>query len=196
MKIAIIDNYDSFVYNLVRYVREEEGVETTVYRNDQIDFNALKSCDGILLSPGPGIPNEAGALMRVLSDFAQSKPIFGVCLGHQAIAEYFGNSLEQSIRPLHGKASFVSKIGTSTLLHNLPDTFEVGRYHSWNVSGNLQESLKITAKSEDGIMAIEHENLPIYGVQFHPESILTPHGRQIVQNWIEIVRNSKSQIFI
>ena len=195
MKIAIIDNYDSFVYNLVRYVRETEGVETVVYRNDNVNFEDLAGCDGILLSPGPGIPNEAGDLMEVLTKFATSRSILGVCLGHQAISEYFGVTLEQCIRPVHGKASVISKTRESVLFEDLPNNFEVGRYHSWKVSGDLPEFLRVTAEHEDGIMAIEHETLPVYGVQFHPESILTPNGRQIIQNWIDVVRNSQSKIF-
>ena len=183
MKIAIIDNYDSFVYNLIRYVREDERIsETLVYRNDEIDFEELASADGILLSPGPGIPKEAGDLLKVIELFKGKKSILGVCLGHQAIAE----NLEKATKILHGKESEIEVDTSTALFTDLSPKISVGRYHSWQVRENeLSADFKITAKdAENNIMGIEHRTLPLYGVQFHPESILTPQGRIIIKNWI------------
>lgn len=189
MKIAVINNFDSFVFNLVRYLKEV-GCEVIVQRNDQVDFDTLASCDGILLSPGPGIPSEAGALMEVIAHFAHKKPILGVCLGHQALAEYFGGSLSLATVPMHGKASVIHKSGDSKMLKDLPDSFEVGRYHSWIAEAPLPDSLKITASYNLEIMAFEHIELPVFGVQFHPESILTPKGRTMIRNYINVVEQS------
>ncbi|MCH2224225.1 MAG: aminodeoxychorismate/anthranilate synthase component II [Crocinitomicaceae bacterium] len=182
-KITVIDNYDSFVFNLVRYI-EELGCEVEVQRNDRIDFTSIQKSDGILLSPGPGIPSEAGQLFDVIEKYHQTKRILGVCLGHQAIAEYFGGSISNSNIAIHGKASDIIKREKSTLFNSLPDEFPVGRYHSWNVD-KIPSNFKLTASTKDNIvMAIEHKQLPIFGVQFHPESILTPQGRTIIQNFI------------
>jgi len=199
MKIAVINNFDSFVFNLVRYLKEA-GCEVIVQRNDQIDFELLESCHGILLSPGPGIPSEAGNLMDVISHFVGRKPILGVCLGHQALAEHFGGTLSLAQIPMHGKASRIRKFrdsqiegfSASKILEDIPETFEVGRYHSWIADSPLPDSLKITAKFGDEIMAFEHENLPVFGVQFHPESILTPEGRTMIQNYVNVVKQSIS----
>lgn len=187
MKIAIIDNYDSFVYNLVRYVREIEGVEVQVFRNDKVDYEVLFQADGILLSPGPGIPSEAGDLLKVIAVLARSKSILGVCLGHQAIAEHFGATLKQSHAPIHGKSSKIQKVGSSVLLKNVEAEFEVARYHSWIVQNPLPEELVETASFESQNMSFQHKSLPIYGVQFHPESILTPDGRTMIGNWVRSV---------
>lgn len=183
MKIAIIDNYDSFVYNLIRYIREDENVkETIVYRNDEVDFKKLKSVDGILLSPGPGIPEEAGDLIKIIDTFKNEKSILGVCLGHQAIAQ----KLEKATKILHGKESEIEIDNSTRLFKGLENRICVGRYHSWQVKANeLPAEFKVTAKDLDNnIMGIEHESLRLYGVQFHPESILTPKGRIIINNWI------------
>lgn len=187
MKITVIDNYDSFVYNLVRYLREIPEVEVTIQRNDTIEFSELEKADAILLSPGPGIPSEAGDLMKVIAQFVRTKPILGVCLGHQALAIHFGGKLELCPAPMHGKASVLTQENQSALFANLSKDFEVGRYHSWNVAHPLPNCLQITAKRDQDIMAFEHEYLPIYGVQFHPESILTPEGRAMIQNWVDVV---------
>ncbi len=189
MKIAVINNFDSFVYNLVRYLKEE-GCEIMVQRNDQVDFEALQSCDGILLSPGPGIPSEAGALNEVIKHFVRKKPMLGVCLGHQALAEYFGGTLNLAPVPLHGKSSTITCTGNSQLFKNLPDTLEIGRYHSWIVNSPAPAQLTITATYKNEIMAFEHAELPIFGVQFHPESILTPHGRKMIENFINSARRA------
>lgn len=188
MKIAVIDNYDSFVFNLVRYIDEIDSTDVEVFRNDKIDFDYVDECDAILLSPGPGVPKEAGDLMKVIDLHHANKPILGVCLGHQALAEYFGGSIQQNEKPLHGKASTIKKIEENSILKELPNKFQVGRYHSWSVNPQLPKNLTITAiTDEEEIMAMQHVSLPISGVQFHPESILTPKGRQIISNWVESI---------
>ncbi|MDG1331438.1 MAG: aminodeoxychorismate/anthranilate synthase component II [Crocinitomicaceae bacterium] len=186
-KITVIDNYDSFVFNLVRYF-EELNCEVSVQRNDRIDYSELENSDGILLSPGPGIPTEAGQLMEVIDRFAESKKMLGVCLGHQAIAQHFGGEISQSMKAIHGKQSSIEIDPTSTLFHSLEPNIDVGRYHSWHVE-QLPDSMRSTAQLSTGqIMAIEHSNFPIYGVQFHPESILTPQGRTIISNWLNALK--------
>jgi anthranilate synthase component 2 len=189
MKITVIDNYDSFVYNIVRYLRENDKVtEVCVLRNDELDFTLIEESDGILLSPGPGIPSEAGQLMDVLRLFSTSKSIFGVCLGHQAIGEFFGAKLEKAPQIYHGKATSIQIDNSSDLFRDLPADILVGRYHSWQVS-QIPGSLKTIAFDEGkNVMAIEHRNWPVSGVQFHPESILTPHGRTIITNWINSIK--------
>lgn len=185
MKIGIIDNFDSFVYNLVRYVRETDNVTVVVQRNNEVDYNELDSCDAILLSPGPGIPSEAGELLNVIRCYSGHKKMLGVCLGHQAIAEVFGGTLEQCPAPVHGKATDMTVITEDTLFTGLPQVLPVGRYHSWKINPSGSPYLKITAQTEDGtIMALRHTSHPTCGVQFHPESVLTPQGRQIIENWI------------
>jgi len=186
MKIAIIDNYDSFVYNLVRYVKESEGVtETIVMRNDSIDYTYLDEADAILLSPGPGIPSEAGDLMEVIRRYSLTKSILGVCLGHQALGEFFQGELEKAPSILHGKSTVINLKTETTLFKGLNEKEAVGRYHSWQISKFLPDSLAQTAFDENGqVMAFQHLNLPLYGVQFHPESILTPNGRLMITNWI------------
>lgn len=184
-KITVIDNYDSFVYNLVRYL-EENNCEVNVQRNDKIDFSKIEDSDAILLSPGPGIPSEAGRLLEVISRFASTKKILGVCLGHQALAEHFGGEISQSTKAIHGKQSMIRIDGSSPLFNSLSDDIEVGRYHSWHVN-KLPEVVQSIAQLASGEnMAMEHLNLPIYGVQFHPESILTPDGRTIISNWLNV----------
>ncbi len=184
-RITVIDNYDSFVYNLVRYLRES-GCEINVQRNNQLNFAIIDDSDGILLSPGPGIPSEAGQLTEVIKQFARNKKILGVCLGHQAIAETFGGTIKQSKKAVHGKASTLKHTNSSILFNGIPVEFEAGRYHSWHV-GNTPKDFRVTAHTLDGeSMAMEHNELPIYGVQFHPESILTPEGRTLITNWINI----------
>lgn len=182
-RITVIDNYDSFVYNLVRYLKEA-GCEVDVKRNNQLNFVNICDSDGILLSPGPGIPSEAGQLLDVIEAFGRTKKILGVCLGHQAIAESFGGTIVQSEIAIHGKSSELIHDNLSPIFTKVPTQFEAGRYHSWHVD-NTPHNFKITARTSEGKnMAMEHNELPIYGVQFHPESILTPHGRQIITNWL------------
>jgi anthranilate synthase component II len=181
--IVVIDNYDSFVYNLVRYV-EEMGCTVNVQRNDQLNFPEIDQADGIILSPGPGIPSEAGELLEIIKRYSSTKNILGVCLGHQAIAQSFDGELAPATLPVHGKSSSIQQMNQSALFETLPDTFEVGRYHSWLVQRLPAHFIGTAETEENEIMAMEHESLPIYGVQFHPESILTPHGRTIIQNWI------------
>lgn len=185
MKIGIIDNFDSFVYNLVRYVRETDNVEVVIQRNNEIDYDELDTCDAILLSPGPGIPSEAGELLEVIRRYSGQKKMLGVCLGHQAIAEVFGGILEQCPAPVHGKATDMTILTDDPLFEGLPQTLPVGRYHSWKITPNGSPYLKVTAQTEDGtVMALRHTSHPTSGVQFHPESVLTPQGRTMIENWI------------
>jgi anthranilate synthase component 2 len=187
MKIGIIDNFDSFVYNLVRYVREE-GAEVVVQRNTKIDFRELDSCDALLLSPGPGIPIEAGSLIEVIFRYNTTKPILGVCLGHQALGEYFGGKLKQCPEPIHGKASKMTILKQNVLFTDLPTEIEIGRYHSWEVDVSNASELEITGITGEITMAFQHKKLPVCGVQFHPESILTPEGRTMIKNWLTAIK--------
>lgn len=185
MKIIIIDNYDSFVYNLSHLIKEF-GVEVTVKRNDQFKLEDIETFDKILLSPGPGIPEEASLLMDVIRTYAGRKPILGVCLGEQAIGEVFGGKLTNLDDVFHGIQSQIKLTVSDYLFEGLPSKIKVGRYHSWIVDKNsLPDCLEVTAVSEEGyIMALRHKTLDIRGVQFHPESVLTPDGKQILYNWI------------
>ena len=185
-KVIIIDNYDSFTYNLVHYL-EDLNAEVTVYRNDEFDLNELKIFDKILLSPGPGVPQEAGLLLDVIKKYASTKSILGICLGQQAIGEVFGGSLINLEKVYHGVSSMVQIQQEDSLFKNLPAVFEVGRYHSWVINpDNFPEDLEITSVDENGeIMSIRHKTMDVKGVQYHPESILTPHGKKILENWLE-----------
>ncbi|MDD6540848.1 MAG: aminodeoxychorismate/anthranilate synthase component II [Prevotella sp.] len=185
MKISIIDNYDSFTYNLAHLVKEL-GAEVKVYRNDQFEMNDLADTDKIILSPGPGIPSEAGKLLDVIRYYAGKKPMLGVCLGHQAIGEVFGAKLENLDDVFHGVATEGSQLGNDYIFKGLPERFLMGRYHSWVVSKeDFPDCLEITAQSDEGqIMALKHKEYDIHGIQFHPESVLTPDGRAIVSNWL------------
>lgn len=185
MKIVIIDNYDSFVYNL-SHLLKELGAEVTVKRNDQFRLEELEEFDKILLSPGPGVPEEAGLLLDVIRRYAGKKPILGVCLGEQAIGEVYGGKLTNLDEVFHGIQSPVSLTATDYLFEGLPSTIQVGRYHSWVVDQkDFPDCLEVTAVSEEGyIMALRHRTLDVRGVQFHPESVLTPEGKQMLGNWI------------
>ena len=187
MKIVIIDNYDSFTYNLSHLVKEL-GAEVTVYRNDQFQLNQLEVFDKIILSPGPGIPSEAGLLLNVIRTYAGRKPILGVCLGHQAIGEVFGGKLTNLSDVYHGIATEGTQFGVDPIFTGLPKRIIMGRYHSWVVDRvDFPSCLEITAVSDDGqIMALRHRNYNIHGIQFHPESVLTPEGRTIIKNWLNI----------
>ena len=185
--ILIIDNYDSFTYNLVHLLEEIPGIEVIVRRNDALEPKDAAMFDGILFSPGPGLPGEAGKMPELIRYFKLNKPMLGVCLGHQAIGEAFGGQLQNLERVYHGIQSTISITQNQTgLFKKMPSKISVGRYHSWVVSQTrVPTDFRVTALAEDDtIMAMEHVSLPIYGVQFHPESIMTPEGKQIIENWI------------
>jgi anthranilate synthase component 2 len=185
--ILVIDNYDSFTYNLVHLVNEL-GYEAVVWRNDKFDLAAIEQFDKILLSPGPGIPEEAGLLLDVIKTYAPKKSIMGVCLGQQAIAEAFGGSLLNLGRPMHGIATPITVLNPKELLFkDCPVEIEVGRYHSWVVNPvDLPKTFSVTSMDADGqIMSLRHNELDVCGVQFHPESVLTPSGKQMMKNWLE-----------
>lgn len=186
MKIVIIDNYDSFTYNLSHLVKEL-GAEVTVLRNDQFSLPQLEPYHKIILSPGPGIPSEAGLLLDVIRTYAGRKPILGVCLGHQAIGEVFGATLVNLSEVYHGVATEGTQFGNDILFQGLPRRITMGRYHSWVVSREqFPDCLEVTAESDDGqIMALRHRSYDIHGIQFHPESVLTPDGRTILSNWLK-----------
>lgn len=186
-RVLLIDNYDSFTYNLVLLVKAITGQRPVVARNDRLDDVDFDAYDKILLSPGPGIPSEAGALMRVIKQLAPTKSILGVCLGHQAIAAVFGARLENRSKVYHGKATTVFPCAAEPLFAGLVPDFEAGRYHSWTVSREqLPEELVVTAEDGEGcIMALRHQHFDVKGLQFHPESILTPHGSRILEHWLQ-----------
>ena len=186
MKIVIIDNYDSFTYNL-SHLLKELGADVTVVRNDKFELKDLEQYDKIVLSPGPGIPSEAGLLLDVIRTYAGRKPILGVCLGHQAIGEVFGASLENLKEVYHGVQTEGTQMGNDYIFDGLPERVMMGRYHSWVVAkDSVPESLEVTAMSDDGeIMAMRHRQYDIHGIQFHPESVLTPEGKTIVGNFLK-----------
>ena len=185
MKTVIIDNYDSFTYNLAHLVKEL-GTDVTVLRNDQFALADLAAFDNIILSPGPGIPSEAGLLCDVIRAYASQKPILGVCLGHQAIGEVFGAQLENLSEVFHGVATEGTQLGNDILFNRLPRRITMGRYHSWVVSREgFPACLEVTAESDEGqIMALRHREYNVRGIQFHPESVLTPDGRTMLSNWL------------
>lgn len=199
MRILVFDNYDSFTYNLVHLVEKITHTKVEVYRNDQLPLEKVKDYDKIILSPGPGIPEEAGLLLPLIKEYAATKPILGVCLGHQAIGEAFGGKLVNLSTVYHGVATPIeiesrkSEIenekpqAKSYLFMGLPEKIEVGRYHSWIVSDEgFPGELEVTARDANGyIMALQHKSYDVQGVQFHPESVLTPDGEAILRNWLE-----------
>ena len=188
MKILILDNYDSFTYNLVHMVEDITGEYPAVFRNDEIEISTINEYDLIILSPGPGIPDEAGILKEVIKTYAGKKPIFGVCLGLQAITEVFGGSIENLDSVFHGVATTMTVTNENALIYkNIPTEFEAARYHSWIASTNdFPSELEVTSVDEFGsIMSLQHKEFNISAVQFHPESILTPLGETIVRNFIE-----------
>lgn len=186
MRLLIFDNYDSFTYNIAHAVRQL-GVTPDVIRNDKITLDEIEKYDKIIISPGPGIPSEAGILPQMLEQFATEKPILGVCLGHQAIGERFGAKLRNLDTVYHGVQTNACLTADDYLFVGIPSEFEVGRYHSWVVDKEgLPSDLQITALSPDGeIMAMRHREYDVRGVQFHPESILTPYGITIIENWLK-----------
>jgi anthranilate synthase component 2 len=187
MKLLVFDNYDSFTYNLVHLVKQvDTSIDVDVYRNDEMPLEKVKDYDKIILSPGPGIPSEAGQLLPLIHEYAASKSILGVCLGHQAIGEAFGGKLVNLSTVYHGVA-LNCQLQPAPLFNGLPSQIPVGRYHSWVVSTeNFPENLEVTAQDDNGyIMALQHKTYDLQGVQFHPESVLTPDGETILRNWLK-----------
>jgi anthranilate synthase component 2 len=198
MKILVFDNYDSFTYNLVHLVEKITGEKVEVFRNDKLPLEEVKRYDKIILSPGPGIPSEAGLLLPLIKAYASSKSILGVCLGHQAIGEAFGGTLVNLSTVYHGVATYIDVFENilqpstvnrqpATIFEGLPSKIEVGRYHSWVISDeNFPDELEITARDEHNyIMALLHKTYDVTGVQFHPESVLTPDGEKMMRNWLK-----------
>lgn len=186
MKILLLDNYDSFTYNLLHIVKELGATDVEVFRNDRIALDEVNRFDKIILSPGPGIPEEAGLLLPVIRQYAPTKSILGVCLGHQAIGEAFGATLENLTEVYHGVQTPIDIIREDILFRGMSREVPVGRYHSWVVSRNaFPDCLEITAESKEGqIMALRHKTYNVHGIQFHPESVLTPQGKIIIQNFL------------
>jgi anthranilate synthase component 2 len=186
MKVLILDNFDSFTYNLSHYLGAL-GSNVDVIRNDALDLDKVTSYDRVILSPGPGLPSDAGCMHALINRYAGKLPILGICLGHQGIAEHFGAKLFNMTEVIHGRSTVCIPCEEDALFNGLPDHFDVGHYHSWAVSQNdFPKSLVITSKSDSGlILSFRHTSMDIKGLQFHPESILTPHGRRIIQNWLE-----------
>lgn len=185
-QVLVIDNYDSFVYNLVHYL-EDLDCEVTVKRNDQLRLEEVAAYDKILLSPGPGIPEEAGLLLEIIKTYAPTKSMFGVCLGQQAIGEVFGGTLINLDQVFHGVATSAKQlVADEPLFKDIPTEFEIGRYHSWVVAPeNFPEALEITSVDVNGqIMSLRHKEYDVRGVQFHPESVLTPEGKTMIKNWV------------
>jgi len=185
MKVLVIDNYDSFTYNLVHYL-EDLNCDVTVVRNDKLTLEDVKPFQKIVLSPGPGIPDEAGLLKAIIKEYAPTKSILGVCLGQQAIGEVFGGSLVNLDEVYHGVATKVSIcVENESLFNGLDKNIEVGRYHSWVVDAKLPDCLEATSFDENGqVMSLRHKEYDVKGVQYHPESVLTPDGKKILENWI------------
>ncbi len=187
--VLLIDNYDSFTYNIYQAIIDLGG-ECEVHKNDDIPFNALSAFDGIIISPGPGLPEESGDLQKLLKHLPNTLPVLGICLGMQAIAQHFGGTLKQLNHVMHGVQTPILKQGESQLFKQVAFPFQAGRYHSWIVDPNNPGSgLHLTAIDQNGVpMALEHEQLPVLGVQFHPESILTPEGKRILNNFLLLLR--------
>ncbi len=185
MKILVLDNYDSFTYNLVHYL-EKAGEEHTidVFRNDQIGLEEMEIYDKIVLSPGPGLPSQAGIMIDLIKRYASTKSIIGICLGHQAIAEAFGAKLKRLDIVYHGVTSLIDIVQPDYVFENLPNSFNVGRYHSWVVTELPSELISTSCDEKGNIMSIKHKLYDLRGIQFHPESILTDYGLQIISNWI------------
>ncbi len=184
-KVVIVDNYDSFTYNLAHLLKQL-GAQVTVLRNDQFELTDLEVYDKIVLSPGPGIPSEAGLLMQVIGAYAGRKPMLGVCLGHQAIGEVFGAKLTNLSDVFHGVQTDANVVDSDYIFEGLPSTIKVGRYHSWVVdAASVPNCIEVTAVSPEGqVMALKHKTLDVHGIQFHPESVLTPDGKQIIANFL------------
>lgn len=187
MKILVLDNYDSFTYNLVHVIKEHTDAQVDVYRNDEISLEAINQYDKIVLSPGPGVPDEAGILKPLIATYGATKSIFGVCLGCQAIAEVYGGKLLNMNKVYHGVSTPVKITDTKDISFiGLPDTIDAGRYHSWVVAADeIPDGINVSSVDEEGnIMAIYHQQHDVRGVQFHPESVLTPRGKEIIANFL------------
>ena len=185
MKVLVIDNYDSFVYNLVHIIRNLGSYEIEIVKNDEVNNEQLESADKILLSPGPGIPKNAGRMPEIISKYHQTKSILGICLGHQALGEYFGFSLKNLPSPLHGISSELKPKSSNTIFHQMPESFQIGHYHSWVIEGKETDEIEILAYDDFGnIMAIQHKKYSVFGFQFHPESVLTEQGHILLNNWL------------
>ena len=194
MKILVVDNYDSFTYNLV-YVLRQLDIDIEVHRNDKITPDQAQKFDGIVLSPGPGIPEESGYMPAIIEQCAGQIPILGICLGHQAIAQYLGAGLINNPKVYHGVKTPITILnGKNALFNNISEKFEAGRYHSWEVNRkNLPASVEVTAVAEkDSIMALQNLEKKLYGLQFHPESIMTPEGPALIKNFINICKQNKA----
>ena len=188
-KILVVDNYDSFIHNLVQWIREEEEISFEICHNNYIPWDRLQEFHGIVLSPGPGIPQQAGEMLRLISQMKNKLPIFGVCLGHQALAVESGGELKKMLRPYHGIASKPKVLYKKGMWRNVTRGVKVGRYHSWTVRPHsLPEEWRITAiDNEENILSMEHKQYPLWGVQFHPESYMTKGGRVMLKNWIKLL---------
>jgi anthranilate synthase component 2 len=189
-RIAIIDNYDSFTYNLVHYLEEITNEEVSVFFNDHVTIDELEKFDALVISPGPGIPSEAGMTIPIIQHFAGNKPVLGICLGHQAIAEAFGGLLRQLDQVLHGVVRVCSIKNDDEIFTGINSAFETGRYHSWVPDEkSFPDCLQILATDETNcIMVLKHKEYNIYGMQFHPESIMTPDGKMMLRNWVGLVK--------
>lgn len=185
MKILVIDNYDSFVYNIV-YMLYELGInDLTIIKNDKVEIKEIEDYDGIILSPGPGVPASAGKMPRIIREFAATKKMLGVCLGHQAIGEAFGGKLINLKEPMHGLKTNIQIQKQDPLFDGLPNNFEIGHYHSWILDEKLPSVLKVLARDGNGnVAAIRHSEYAVWGVQFHPESVLTQFGKNLIKNWL------------
>lgn len=196
--VLVIDNYDSFTYNLVHVIKKISNLRVDVYRNDELSLPEVDKYNRIILSPGPGLPEEAGLLLNIIKTYAPTKHILGVCLGHQAIGETFGATLQNLPQVYHGIASKISKTKyKSILFEGLPDVFEAGRYHSWIVEKeNLPDCFEITSTDSEGrIMSMRHKKYNLEGVQFHPESVLTPLGEKMIYNWLKAASQNNEELF-
>lgn len=192
-KVLLLDNYDSFTYNLFDYLKQA-GCNVSVKRNDAIEIEAaIAEVDGIVLSPGPGTPSSAGRLMDLIKAASSILPMLGICLGHQAIGEYFGARLSKAVRPVHGKTTRIHHIKSDPILLGIPETMEVMRYHSLILTGLPAEITPLAYTDTSELMMIKHQALPIYGVQYHPESVLTPFGLKLIKNWVNIVTTARTR---
>lgn len=186
MNILVVDNHDSFVYNIVHLLDALNLATIKVVKNDVLNLESVKQFDKIVLSPGPGLPKDAGLMPQLIREYIFDKPILGVCLGHQAIVEHFGGTLKNMEQPLHGVSTSITITSEDYLFKSLPDSFEIGHYHSWVAEHPLPELLQATSVDYFGnVMSFKHKILDVRGVQYHPESILTPFGKQILENWLK-----------
>lgn len=190
MQLLVIDNYDSFTYNLVQYLRELGSASIEVFRNDQLELEAMETYDAIVLSPGPGLPHQAGLLLDIIKTYSGKKPILGICLGHQAIGQVFGAELENLTKVYHGLATPIELLSATGIFEGQSSPLTVGRYHSWVVDkSTLPPCLEVLAEDEQGqIMAMQHQEHPTIGLQFHPESVLTPTGKSLLNNFLELAK--------